>query len=62
MPTTEDSASKAEVVARFDKVADLFDAFCPEGTIRLPSPREGVVFVEVDLASFEAIMVELAWR
>lgn len=51
-----DSAEKAAVVERFDQVAAVFEVFCPEGAIRLPSPREDTVMVEVDLDSFEAIM------
>lgn len=54
-----DSASREAVVARFDKAAELFEVFCPKGVIRLPSPRETGVMVEIDLASFEAIMDEL---
>lgn len=49
-------ADRAAIVGRFDRAAEIFDGLCPKGTIRLPSPREGMVMVEIDLASFERIM------
>lgn len=54
-----DESDRANVVANFDEGTDVFDQWCPDGVIRLPSPRDGVVMVEMDLASFLFIMREL---
>lgn len=47
---------RAAIVQRFNRAADRFDTLFPEGTVRLPSPRETTVVVEIDLASFERLM------
>lgn len=56
MTTRMDESDRADVVANFDEAADVFTQWCPDGIIRLPAPREGVVMVEVDLTSFLHIM------
>ncbi len=47
--------------AKRSSESDRAEVFCPKGIVRLPSPRLGdaKVMVEVDLASFAAIIEEL---
>ena len=53
-----DSAERAAVVARFDRVTDVMDAHWPtEAVYRLPSPRDGVVVVEIPLDVLEKIVL-----
>jgi hypothetical protein len=53
-----DSASREAVVARFDRVTDVIEAHWPsDATFRLPSPRGGVVVVEIPLDLLEKIVL-----
>jgi hypothetical protein len=55
----KDSADKESVVTRFEQVADVIEGRWPGPAMRLPSPREAVVVVEIPLATLEKI-VEVA--
>lgn len=53
---SHDSAERQGVVDRFDLACDLIEDHWPGHTLRLVSPRDGVVFVEIPLRALEEIV------
>lgn len=57
MPDRLTEGERSRIARDFDLLADIIENHWPPSTLRLPSPRDGKVMVEIDLDTLSTLVV-----